>query len=263
MSIFQPITKELEAVKTMLQKEYIIKAGHLNSFAHLETTSLNSIIRPATVILSGRLFNYISNQVIALAAVVQFIYMASNIHFRITEDQKEDKGPKDGSQFPVLVGDYLYGKFFTSLCNAELAKYLGPLSQVICSIHEGGILRRKVSNPYSNRNSNENKIISLQQEITYKETGTLFETGCRISSELAGTSPEDQLNIQDFARELGTAYGLIENRVDANNIVLHIEKAGLSLNKLPQNKYHQILRNLLDQLQKDMPNIVKQNAIGS
>ena len=259
MSIFKPITKELQAVNALLQKEYIIKAGHLNSFAHLETTSLNSIIRPATVILSGRLFNYISNQVIALAAVVQFIYIASNIHFRINEDHKEDKGPKDGSQFPVLVGDYLYGKFFTSLCNAELVTYLGPLSQVICSIHEGGILRRKASNTYGN----ENKIFSLQQEITYKETGTLFETGCRISSELAGTGPEDQLNIQDFARELGTAYGLIENRVDAHNIVLHLEKAGLSLSKLPKNKYHQILQNLLDQLQKDMPSIVKENAIGS
>jgi len=256
MSIFEPISKDLDMVKTMLHKQYLIKAGHLSSFAHLDFSPLNSTIRPAMVILSSRLFNYINTRVIALAAVVQFIYMASTIHARINEDSGKKKAgidPKDGSQFPVLVGDYLYGKFFTSLCDAQIVQYLNPLSQVICSIHEGGILRHKASNSGLTE-------LSTKEKIVYKETATLFETGCKLAADLAGASELDQEYVAGFGRELGTAYGLVENKIYYEYIAPHFEKASHFLDRLPQNNYQSILKGFLSQLQKDAPILIKENG---
>jgi len=256
MLICKPITGDLEAVKIKLHKEYLIKAGHLSSFAHLEFTPLDSIIRPAMVILSGRIFDFMNKKVLALAAVVQFIYMASAVHFRVNDNDTIKKDPRDGSQFPVLVGDYLYGKFFTSLCDAEIVEYLRPLSQVICSIHEGGILRLKAQN--SGVPGGFDK--SLQEEIAYKETATLFETGCNIAADIAGVSQMDRNNITGFAREIGIALGLAENNAGIDDIESHLEKAGRFLDKLPRNNYHQVCRNFISQLQQERPLMAQGNG---
>lgn len=247
MSIFDPIKKDLEAVNAKLHKEYFIKAGHLSSFAHMDFTPLNTVIRPGVVILSGRLFGHINAQVIALAVVVQFIYMASSIHFKINEDNHHGKppvDPKDGSQFPVLVGDYLYSKFFNSLCDAHIVKYLKPLSQVICSIHEGGILRQKTQQQDLNKPS-------IQRKIAYRETAALFETGCRLVANLVGAATKEQDTIAKFGRELGIAYGLMENKAGFQYIDPHLQEAYYFLNKLPQNKYRSILQELLNRLQQN------------
>lgn len=255
MTIFESIKNELDKVNTMLNKEYLIKAGHLSSFAHLEFTPLNSIIRPAMVILSSRLFNYIGTQVISLAAVVQFIYLASMIHSGVSDDHKENMSnidPRDGSQFPVLVGDYLYGKFFTSLCNAQIVQYLEPLSLVICSIHEGGILRHKTTATLRDK--------TTWEEIAYKETGALFETGCKLAADLAGASDTDQNNIASYGRELGTAYGLLENKIAYQNIEPHLKRAQLFLNCLPHNEFKIILQEFLIQLQKNASVSIQENG---
>lgn len=251
MLTFEPIRVELDQVNLILNKEYLIRAGHLSSFAHMEYNSLNSLIRPSLVILSSKIFDYIDTQIISLAAISQFVYMASTIHTNVREDKGGSKGsntleidPRDGSQFPVLVGDYLYGKSFKLLCSTRVVEFLKHFSKVICAIHEGSILKQKTNgcgfiDP------------AVQKEIAYKETGSLFEMASWLPAKLAGASIIEENRITCFGRELGTAYGLMENNMDYEIIEPHFEKAQDILLQLPKNEYQGVLQKLLIRLRRD------------
>ncbi|RYD02065.1 hypothetical protein N752_26810 [Desulforamulus aquiferis] len=125
--IFANIREDLQSVHKKIKGQLTIKAGHVGSYAHIEFSPMDNFIRPAVVISVAHFYNCMSAKVISLGAIVQFIFMASQVHRRIPEvtiNSKSESDPRDGTQFPVLVGDYLYGKFFTTLCSYDMNHYL-------------------------------------------------------------------------------------------------------------------------------------------
>ena len=225
--VFNSIRKELETVYQKIERELVIKAGHISSFAHLKHSIVDYAIRPALVIFSGRMFGRITEKTLALAAVCQFINMAANVHVDITENSTaqapgQGNDPRDGSQFPVLVGDFLYGKFFTTLCDYGIIKFLRPLSEIICQINEGGLLRQKELN---------SKVISqvVSQVVTHdiirKETAELFAGCCSLGAESAQADPNECLALYKFGKNFGMAYGLLENGMPFENVAHYLDLA--------------------------------------
>ena len=221
--VFNSIKKELDSVYQKIEKELVIKAGHISSFAHLKYSLVDYAIRPALVIFSGRMFGRITEKTLALAAVCQFIYMAAQVHVDITEHTTVqvpgyETDPRDGSQFPVLVGDFLYGKFFTTLCDYGIIKFLRPLSEVICQVNEGGLLRQKELN---------SKLISqvVAKDIIRKETAELFAGCCSLGAESTQANANECLALYKFGKNFGMAYGLLENGMPFDNVAHYLDLA--------------------------------------
>ncbi|MHB1042899.1 MAG: polyprenyl synthetase family protein [Eubacteriales bacterium] len=207
LNIFKGIEEDLLQVHNRIIKEMVIRAGHVGDFSHLEFPRINQVIRPALVILSSRLFGGDQEKTVSLASIVQFIYMAFQVHNSVGEkdsDYSRETGsdPRDGSQFPVLVGDYLYGKFFTFLCGASLINLLGPLAEIICQINEGGVLKEKICGQALSS--------PLMREVVQKETAELFAGCCRLGARLACAPLEDQETLGRFGFNFGTAFALLE-----------------------------------------------------
>ncbi|MBE3587253.1 MAG: polyprenyl synthetase family protein [Thermoanaerobacteraceae bacterium] len=191
------------------------------------------LIRPAMVLLSARLFGPLNTPLIALAAVIQFIYLASRVHQNVREAGGPATGdPRDGYQFPVLVGDYLYGRFFTSLCDYGIVRYLESLSRVICEINEGGILRLQ-----NNQNNPD-----LVNKIVYKETAALMGTGCGLAAHLAGAPEQEQQELTRYGVNLGMALGLQEYPDLRRDINAHLDKAAATLTQLPPGEARDALK---------------------
>ena len=239
-TILQPIEKELHSVHNLIKKQFIIKAGHVGSFAHLELSFINKTIRPALVILTARIYGCDPKKTAALASVFQFIYLASKIHQGISENDSDyirgDSDPRDGSQFPVLVGDYLYGKFFTFLCDVGIINLLQPLAEIICQIHEGGILRKKMSG--SGFTS------QVFQEVVRKETAELFAGCCFLTARLAGAAKYDEELLRSFGRNFGMAYGFLENGAPVEYVSSYIDEAVVNLSLLPDKPERAVLEEL-------------------
>lgn len=242
LRVFKPIQEELQMIHNKIQKEFMTGAGHLKNFVHLNLSVLNWHLRPALVVLSGKLFGQLSNQLIALAATLQFIYMAARVHFSVKEDRGSD--PRSGYQFPVLVGDYLYGKFFTSLCDAGIVHYLKPLSEIICLINRGGILRQI--------NADNIDIDSpIFEEIVRLETAELFSGCCRLGAHLSGASEEHQKRLAAFGLEVGMAYGLMERDAPFERVAEYLKSAYEKLLWLPDRPSRKIMSELTDMFLKE------------
>lgn len=240
-NILQPIEKELHSVHNLIKEQLTIKAGYVGSFAHLEFSYINKTIRPALVILSSRIYGCAPEKAAALASVFQFIYMAASVHEGIPESDSDyirgDSDPRNGSQFPVLVGDYLYGKFFTFLCDADIINLLQPLAEIICLIHEGGILKKKV-----NGQSLSSQVF---HEVVRKETAELFAGCCVLSARLAGAPVKAQELMERFGQNLGMAYGLLEQDSAKEYASVYLKEALNNLSLIPEKPERAVLEQLV------------------
>lgn len=229
VTAFQSIAEELQQTQRKVQNKLIIKAGSLGDFAKLNVSPTNKVIRPALVIMTSRLFNNRSEQVLYLAAILQFIYLASYVHRGINEDHPpgEEHDPRDGCQFPVLVGDYLFGRFFTTLCDGGIINYLHPLAKIISAINEGGILDRLHPTASSTDTHLYHQIIRL-------EKAEIMAGCCRLAADLAGAGEEQCRLLNLFGLNLGMAVGLLEQGDDATTVSSYLDQAEDHLNSLPE-----------------------------
>ena len=246
IDVLKGIEEDLRQVQKKVEKELNIKAGHIGAFARLESSAFNQTVRPALVILSSRLFGGEPGKTVALAGIIQFIFMASSIHEGIGENDSDyirgDSDPRDGSQFPVLVGDYLYGKFFTALCNAGLIDLLRPLAEIICCIHEGGIMKKKaLGQPLSSQ---------AVRDAVSQETAALFSGCCRLGARLALAPQEKQEILGKFGLNLGLAYGLLEQGAAFEYIDGFFQSALGNLSLLPGTKDRETMVRLLRSLRE-------------
>ncbi|MFZ5647687.1 MAG: polyprenyl synthetase family protein [Bacillota bacterium] len=204
--IFYPIKGDLLRVRERLNRYYRIKAGDIKEFAHLEKYA--EYLCPALVLFTARMYGGVTEKVISMAQVFQFIHLASQVHCNINEDWQicENKcpDPRDGCQYPVLVGDYLYGRFFTTLCEADIVEYLGPLSEIICMINEGGIIRLKSHGVIK---------AGVKREIIRLEVAELTGGCCKMGGQAAGAERECQQHLYRFGFSLGMAAGMLINEL--------------------------------------------------
>lgn len=241
--VFASIREDIQIIHNRIKNQLTIKAGHVGEYAHVEFSPMDNFIRPAVVLTAAGLYNCKSSKVISLGAIVQFIFMASQIHKQIPETavQARQSDPRDGTQFPVLVGDYLYGKFFTTLCEADLLQYLRPLAEIISRIHEGGILQRK--NLYRTEDNHQ-----LVSDIIRLEVAELMGGAARLAGDLAGAPEEDQKYLYEFGINLGMFLGFLQRNPLHIPSMRYIDQALGAIEKLPNHPEKAMLNHLVNAL---------------
>jgi geranylgeranyl pyrophosphate synthase len=249
--VIYPIKEELKNVQDSMNRYFYIKAGYLGDFAHLDICRLDNILRPALVTLSAGIFGKITHRVISLAAVLQYIFLASCIHQGVNEDDEIIKAAtgdtRDDCQFPVLVGDYFFGRFFTTLCDADIVDYLGPLAEIICVINEGGVMRL--------RNADSAGINPLLlRELVRKETAEMLSGCCRLGARLNGANGAQQEILGRTGINIGMVLGLVEQGNSFEQAAVCLREDLPELDKLPPGPCRMALKELVELLlRRDVP----------
>ncbi|ABO50714.1 conserved hypothetical protein [Desulforamulus reducens MI-1] len=241
--LFAGFWEDIKTIHNNIKTQLFVKVGHVGEYAHLEFSPQDNFIRPAMVLIVARLYNCRSPRVLSLGAIVQFIFMASCIHKKIPDAAVPNHtvDPRDGTQFPVLVGDYLYGKFFTNLCNSGLLCYLRPLAEIIGAIHEGGIL--KINKAAQLKDDNQ-----LMNEIIRLEVAELMAGAASLAGDVAGAPQKDQQLLHEFGLNLGMLYGLNQANCIDGQALTYYKQAKMVLEKLPSHLEKTMLEQLLHSL---------------
>ncbi|AGL01553.1 polyprenyl synthetase family protein [Desulfoscipio gibsoniae] len=241
MHIFQHISDDLEQVHKLINKNFLIRTSNIRDYVKQDFNYLYINLRPALVLICHRLFCPPNRQAVALAAVLQFIFMASQVHIKLSEDDTGHEKPVDirtGYQFPVLVGDYLYGKFFTTLCDAGIVHYLKNMAELICTINKNGVKILK------------NPDLAITDPLAYNEvirgeSAELMACGTYLGADLAGADKAIKDKLYQFGLNLGMAFGLLSRGASTKQINDYVAKAELILKQLPSGKDKESLRDLL------------------
>lgn len=244
--IIELVQDELDLVEAKINKELKLRVGHAANFAHLDFNPMDRYLRPALVLLSARMFSPIDNKILSLAGVMQFVHMASIVHLGITDESKNvsiDEGfdVRDGSQFPVLVGDYLYGNFFALICDGDILYLLEPVSEIICYMNEGSILNKKAE---------DNDVMQKEKalEIIKLETAESIAGACRLGASLTNATESELKIVNNFGMHLGMAYGIIERNMSFDRACEYLKKAHKELVQIKDSPAKRALEKLINSL---------------
>jgi hypothetical protein len=180
---------QLAQVEGQLKQEFKLRSGSVFDYIIINSTNQLDYYLPAIlVLLFGNDKQANCKKLIQMSCVAQFIYLGTMVHSDVGEEDE------DNLQFPILIGDYLYGKFFVTLCSANNLEFLAPLSRVIKYIHEARVEESHFADPDMNK--------SCLLQYYHKKWGEFFGVCCQI-----GASLNINLN-NDITNSLETAYGL-------------------------------------------------------
>lgn len=237
---FELISSDLEKVDLIINRALKIRPGHISRFAHVDLSPLQKVLHPALVLYTGRLFDAAGEKMASLAAVVQFIYMAAVVHLRVGEEVGETGDIRDGAQYPVLVGDYLYGSFFTTLCAGGIVEYLQPLGEIIAEMNLGALLRVKEELPGK----------AESPEVIEKETAALTSGCCRLAARLGGAGAEAERQMSEFGFNFGMGLGILERDFPREQAAVFFDVALNLLEAMPAGDARQSLAGLVQQIKE-------------
>lgn len=205
---------KLNTVQAHLRQEINIKPARFDELVQLEMNELDHTVNPAIVLAVSGSCSENNCKSEALAGIIQFIFMANKVHGLMKDD---DDLAEELRQFPVLVGDLLYGKFFLELCREKLLFFLDPLAQVMGTMSQGGISRWLSRN----RNLNGDELL----KIIELESASLTGAAARLSAELAGVSTPLQDKLESFGWEIGLAWGAWKERMESTVVQSILQRA--------------------------------------
>ena len=213
--------EKLNMVQARLRKEMHFKPADFEELVQLDMDELDRTVYPAIVLAVSGACGDNGKKSEALATVVQFVFMANKVH----ELMKDDSDiAEELRQFPVLVGDLLYGKFFLELCREKLLPFLDPLAQVIGTKSKGGISRWLSRDTKLKRDE--------QLQIIEMENASLTALAARLSAELAGVSLPVQHRLEEFGWELGLAWGVWKERLENTMVQTILQRANNILDEI-------------------------------
>ncbi|NNC51860.1 MAG: polyprenyl synthetase family protein, partial [Erythrobacter sp.] len=169
-------------------------------------------LRPMLTLAGAELVGYTGARHYKLAAAVEFIHTATLLHDDVVDgsDLRRGKAAANiifGNPATVLVGDFLFSRSFELMTEDGSLKVLKILSGASAIIAEGEV----------DQLTAQRKIDTSEQRylhIIRAKTAALFAAASRIAAVVAECSDEEEQALDEYGRNLGVAFQLVDDALD-------------------------------------------------
>jgi len=169
-------------------------------------------MRPMLTLAGADVVGYQGTRHHKLAAAVEFIHTATLLHDDVVDGSELRRGKAAaniifGNPATVLVGDFLFSRAFELMVEDGSLKVLKILSHASAVIAEGEV----------------DQLIAQRQIETSEErylgiigakTAALFAAASRIAAVVAERDEAEERALDDFGRNLGIAFQLVDDAID-------------------------------------------------
>lgn len=169
-------------------------------------------LRPMLTLAGAELVGYNGTRHHRLAAAVEFIHTATLLHDDVVDGSELRRGKAAaniifGNPATVLVGDFLFSRSFELMVEDGSLKVLKILSGASAIIAEGEVdqltAQRKID-------TSEERYL----QIIRAKTAALFAAASRISAVVAECDEEKERALDEYGRNLGVAFQLVDDAID-------------------------------------------------
>ena len=169
-------------------------------------------MRPMLTLASAALLDYGGTRQYKLAAAVEFIHTATLLHDDVVDgsDLRRGKATANivfGNPATVLVGDFLFSRAFELMVEDGSLKVLKILSGASAIIAEGEVDQLTAARQIE---TSEERYLG----IIGAKTAALFAAACRISAVVAERGDAAERALDDYGRNLGIAFQLVDDAID-------------------------------------------------
>jgi len=169
-------------------------------------------MRPMLTLAGAELVGYHGDRHHKLAAAVEFIHTATLLHDDVVDGSETRRGKSAanlvfGNPATVLVGDFLFSRAFELMVEDGSLKVLKILSSASAIIAQGEVdqltAQRKIE-------TSEERYLN----IIGAKTAALFAAASRISAVVAERGETEERALDDYGRNLGIAFQLVDDAID-------------------------------------------------
>ncbi len=210
--ILEPIKSDLNELEEELNDLVNSNLQPLTGSSSYLLNSGGKRLRPALVLLSGKLFQYEFEKVKPLAIAVELVHMASLVHDDVIDSSRFRRGAeavnyKWGNKIAVLSGDLLYTFAASSLTKLEDSKYLKHLLEATLEMTRGQ------ANQTVNRKDYEISVSDYLKRIRQK-TAFLMGKSCLLGAKASGAERGDQDRMEKYGLNLGLSFQITDDLKD-------------------------------------------------
>lgn len=210
--VYMPIQKDLAAVEAILKSELQSDAPLVDQLLEHSWMLGGKRIRPVFLLLSGAATGDVTQPHLQMAAALEMIHTATLVHDDVLDEAKvrrhrQTANDKWGSKLSILLGDYLFTHAFhvASLAgSADALRYLAQASNRVC---EGEMRQNAWQGDFDLSEKDYLRMIS-------EKTAELCGVGCKIGAFLSNAAPELVDQFEEYGRNLGVAFQIIDDVLD-------------------------------------------------
>ncbi|NPV92225.1 MAG: hypothetical protein HPY50_15775 [Firmicutes bacterium] len=145
-------------------------------------------------------------RVFGMASLFNLILLAADVHGRIRDnDCGYNAAGHNNLDYPVLLGDFIYGTLLRRLCDLDCIEILPDLAGVICDINEGAMRRDELSAAGGG--------LLDYMPVIRQEYGSAFRQAARTGMWMAGESDLED-TYSEMACYIGMAIGIEQVGMD-------------------------------------------------
>lgn len=206
------IQPELAQVRELLYEQFQCADDEISAILKILSEQQGKMIRPAMVLLCGKLFGEIDAEHIEFSAMVELIHMASLLHDDVIDKAQLRRGQASanalwGNTAAVLLGDFVLSRAFllaaASKCDGAAA-LLGQTAQGLCV---GELKQNLFKGRFDLNESDYFRMIEAK-------TATLFSCSCQLGAMGSGASKDCQEMTGQFGGHLGLAFQIVDDLRD-------------------------------------------------
>jgi octaprenyl-diphosphate synthase len=169
-------------------------------------------MRPMLTLAGAALCDYQGTRHHKLAAAVEFIHTATLLHDDVVDGSELRRGKAAanlvfGNPATVLVGDFLFTRAFELMVEDGSLKVLKILSNASSVISEGEVDQLTAQRQIE---TSEERYLT----IIGAKTAALFAAATKIAAVVAERGEADERALEDYGRNLGIAFQLIDDAMD-------------------------------------------------
>jgi octaprenyl-diphosphate synthase len=169
-------------------------------------------VRPALLLLAGRLCGHRGERAVLLASTVEFIHTASLLHDDIIDEATTRRGRRSvnsrwGNDITVLLGDFLYTKSMAMALSQDNLRILRLLSDVTLRLIEGEILEIE-------RNGDIRVTEADHLDTIRRKTADLFAACTRIGAILGDAGERRESALASYGLNLGLCFQMVDDVLD-------------------------------------------------
>jgi geranylgeranyl pyrophosphate synthase len=210
--IFEPIRDELDLVRTTMVKVTEVDNPKLSvPLAHV-LKSEGKLTRPAITLLCGKLFNYNVEELVSMAAGIEFLHLASLLHDDTIDKADTRRGQPTvssiwGNSTAILIGDYLFAKSAWLVSTIGKTEMMTIFAETLMALSTG-VLEESDSTYNANQTRDD-----YYRRIENK-TASLIRLASQSGAALGGAKSSRVKDLTNYGYNLGMAFQIIDDILD-------------------------------------------------
>jgi len=211
-AIYAPVKDRLSHVDERLRGLVNVSFPHLSGLLEHVVISIGKRVRPTITLLSASFHPNDYSKAEIMAAAVELLHIATLVHDDTVDDSDRRRGKATvsnlwGKDTAVLLGDYMFAKSATFVCDTGNIRVIRRFAETIMELSSGQLHERVVA--YRPDQGMEQYLGRI-----YDKTASLFTTASESGAILSGAPEETVQALRDYGYNLGMAFQIVDDILD-------------------------------------------------